>query len=111
MIAELAQAEKIGEALGLKPEQTRRVIGPILRQTLENYLKHGPAAAFSGPVIRGDVETVKKNLAALARVKGAAEVYRALVQAAVENLPGKNKTEIKGVVWGSQRGSKRGTSA
>ncbi len=94
LIAHLAAAEKIGKNLGMKPEQTRRVIGPILQKTLQNYLDHGAAAALSGPLARGDVETVRKNLRALERVPGAQDVFRALVKMAARELPVKRKAEI-----------------
>ncbi len=94
VIAQMAAAERIGSELGLKPQQTRKVIGPILKQTIRNYIEHGVAAAFSGPIVRGDVETVRKNLSALKRVRGAAEIYRALAKVAVEELPSKDARAI-----------------
>ncbi len=94
LIAHLAAAEKIGKKLGLKPEQTRHLIEPILQKTLRNYLEHGAAAALSGPLVRGDVETVRKNLRALQRVPGAPEIFRALVKMAANELPVKRKAEI-----------------
>ncbi|HET9696720.1 MAG TPA: Rossmann-like and DUF2520 domain-containing protein [Terriglobales bacterium] len=97
-IAQMAAAESIGRKLGLRPAETRRVIGPILQKTLQNYLQHGPAAAFSGPIVRGDVETVKRNLAALSRVRGAREIYTALAKLATEILPVKNRKNIQQVL-------------
>jgi predicted short-subunit dehydrogenase-like oxidoreductase (DUF2520 family) len=94
LIAHLAAAEKIGKKLGLKPEQTRGVVGPILQKTLRNYLEHGAAAALSGPLVRGDVETIRKNLRALQRVPGARDIFRALVKLAASELPVKRKAEI-----------------
>jgi predicted short-subunit dehydrogenase-like oxidoreductase (DUF2520 family) len=95
IVAMMAAAEKIGRELRIKPAQTRRLVAPILQQTVSNYLKQGPAAAFSGPIIRGDEETVRKNLAALKRVRGAEEIYRALAKLAVEELPSKNPKAVK----------------
>lgn len=94
LIAHLAAAEKIGKKLGLKPEQTRRVIAPILQKTLRNYLEQGPAAALSGPMVRGDVETIRRNLKALKRVPDAEAVYRALGLVAVGELPVKQKAAL-----------------
>ncbi len=94
-IAQMAAAENIGRGLGLRPVETRRVIGPILLKTLRNYLEHGPAAAFSGPIIRGDVETVRRNLGALSRVRGTREIYLALAKLATQTLPVKNRTKIQ----------------
>jgi predicted short-subunit dehydrogenase-like oxidoreductase (DUF2520 family) len=95
VVAQTAAAERIGRKLGLTPQKTRRVIASILRQTVENYLKHGPAAAFSGPLVRGDVQTVRSNIMALKRVHGVSEIYRALAKVALEDLPVKNAKKIR----------------
>lgn len=94
IIAQLSAAERIGSELGLKPPQTRKIVAPILQQTIRNYIEHGPAAAFSGPIVRGDAETVRKNLLALKRVRGGAEIYRALAKLAVEELPSRDARAI-----------------
>ena len=33
---------------------------PILRQTLANYASFGGPNGFSGPIVRGDIDTVKR---------------------------------------------------
>jgi len=76
-------AERVGRGAGLSASQTRRVMAPILRQTLKNYQEKGAAAAFSGPIKRGDINTVLRHLKELKRVPGASEVYRALVKSAL----------------------------
>jgi len=95
MIAQMSMVERIGRELGLKAQQTRKIIAPILRRTIRNYLERGPAAAFSGPIVRGDAETVRRNLKALKRVRGAAEIYRSLAKVAVEELPSKDAAAVK----------------
>ena len=87
VVATLVTAERVGRAAGLSASQTRKIMGPILRQTMENYLKRGPAAAFSGPIKRGDLNTIRRHLRELKRVPNAREVYRALVKSAVRDLP------------------------
>src|SRR5215472_7413889 len=91
VVATLVTAERVGRAAGLSRAQTRKVMGPILQQTFRNYLAHGGAAAFSGPIKRGDLETVRRHLRELQRVPGAREVYRALVRSAVRDLPAASK--------------------
>lgn len=94
VVAALVTAERVGRAAGLSREQTRKVMGPILHQTLKNYLERGGAAAFSGPIKRGDLETVRRHLRELKRVPGAGEVYRALVRSGVKELPAGRKKEL-----------------
>src|ERR1700704_4072428 len=87
LVATLVTAERVGRGAGLTASQTRRIIAPILRQTMTNYLERGAAAAFSGPIKRGDVNTVFRHLQQLKRVPGASDVYRALVKSALMDLP------------------------
>jgi predicted short-subunit dehydrogenase-like oxidoreductase (DUF2520 family) len=94
VVATLVTAERVGRAAGLSASQTRRVMGPILRQTLKNYLENGAAAAFSGPIKRGDINTVLRHLKELKRVPGASEVYRALVKSALMDLPSAKRKEL-----------------
>jgi predicted short-subunit dehydrogenase-like oxidoreductase (DUF2520 family) len=71
---------------------------PILRQTLENYAAYGAAGGFSGPIVRGDVGTVKKHLEVLRDVPAAREVYLALARAALVFLPAKKKKLLKQIL-------------
>jgi predicted short-subunit dehydrogenase-like oxidoreductase (DUF2520 family) len=94
IVATLVTAERVGRGAGLSAAQTRKVMGPILRQTFKNYEERGAAAAFSGPIKRGDVETVRRHLKELKRVPGASEVYRALVKSALMDLPSAKRREL-----------------
>ena len=94
IVATLVTAERVGRAAGLSRAQTRKVMGPILQQTFKNYLERGAAAAFSGPVKRGDLETVRRHLRALKRVPAVWDVYRALVKSAALDLPAGRKKEL-----------------
>jgi predicted short-subunit dehydrogenase-like oxidoreductase (DUF2520 family) len=94
LVAALAAAERVGRAAGLIPAQTRKLIGPILAETFKNYQEHGPAGAFSGPIKRGDVETIRRHLNELKRVPEAREVYRALVLSALRDLPARNTKDL-----------------
>ncbi len=94
IIATLVTAERVGRKAGLSASQTRKVMGPILRQTLKNYQENGAAAAFSGPIKRGDLNTVRRHLKELRRVPAASEVYRALVKSALLDLPATNGKEV-----------------
>jgi predicted short-subunit dehydrogenase-like oxidoreductase (DUF2520 family) len=94
VVATLVTAERVGRAAGLSQSQTRKVMAAILQQTMKNYLDRGPAAAFSGPIKRGDLDTVRHHLRELTRVPEAREVYRALVRSALRDLPSARKHEL-----------------
>ena len=94
LVATLATAERVGRGAGLSTAQTRSIIAPILQQTLKNYLRNSAASAFSGPIKRGDLSTVRRHLRELKRVPAAGEVYRALVKSALLDLPSQNRKEL-----------------
>jgi predicted short-subunit dehydrogenase-like oxidoreductase (DUF2520 family) len=95
LLAFLVTLEDAARAAGLTRQDARRKSLPIIRQTLANYSRLGPAQSFSGPLVRGDAETVAKHLAVLKQHPGAREVYEALARAAMRGLPVKNQDELK----------------
>ena len=94
LLAYLVTLEEAARAAGLARADARHKSLPIIRQTLENYSRLGPAHSFSGPLVRGDAETVAKHLAALKKQPAAREVYVALARAALRGLPVKNRAEL-----------------
>lgn len=94
LVALLATGERVGRAAGVPRSKLRTAMAPILKQTIENYLEHGAVGAFSGPLLRGDVETIRKHVRELKRIPEAYAVYAALVRSAAKNLPVKRKKEI-----------------
>jgi predicted short-subunit dehydrogenase-like oxidoreductase (DUF2520 family) len=95
LLAFLVTLEEAARAAGLTRQEARRKSLPIIRQTLENYSRLGPAQSFSGPLVRGDAETVAKHLAELKKHPGAREVYVALARAALRGLPVKNRQKLE----------------
>jgi predicted short-subunit dehydrogenase-like oxidoreductase (DUF2520 family) len=94
LISLLAASEKAAAHAGISAADSRPRMLPIIRQTLHNYEKLGPAAAFSGPIVRGDVATVRAHLKALSKVPAAKNVYAALARVALELLPNRNRRQI-----------------
>jgi predicted short-subunit dehydrogenase-like oxidoreductase (DUF2520 family) len=103
LTALLAATEQVAAAAGVRGKAARGRMAPILRQTIENYVSLGAARGFSGPIIRGDVETVKKHLRVLRQRPIARDVYLALARAALEFLPAKNKTALRRALRSSGR--------
>jgi predicted short-subunit dehydrogenase-like oxidoreductase (DUF2520 family) len=95
LIAYLITLEKAARAAGLAPEDARRMSLPIMRQTLENYARRGPAKSFSGPFVRGDAETVASHLTLLKRNPNTRAVYVALARAGLDWLPVKNRKKLQ----------------
>ena len=91
LLAFLMTLEEAARAAGFTRKDARRKSLPIIRQTLANYSRLGPAPSFSGPLVRGDAETVARHLAVLKKHPGPCEVYVALARAALRGLPVKNR--------------------
>jgi predicted short-subunit dehydrogenase-like oxidoreductase (DUF2520 family) len=98
LVALLVSAEQVARAGGLSTANARRRMLPILRQTLENYGRLGPAGAFSGPLVRGDAEIVRKHLQVLSGIPGTKDVYVALAKTAVRHLPVQQRQRLERVL-------------
>jgi predicted short-subunit dehydrogenase-like oxidoreductase (DUF2520 family) len=95
VIALMASLERVAQAAGIRSDDVKTLMVPLLVQTLRNYLQHDAASAFSGPLVRGDVATVRRHLEELKAVPEARAVYIALANAAVKNLPVKNRKAMQ----------------
>jgi predicted short-subunit dehydrogenase-like oxidoreductase (DUF2520 family) len=110
IVATVAAAERVASKAGLSEASARAAIGPILQQTVRNYLEHGKAGAFSGPLVRGDVETVRQHLEVLRAVPEARAAYVALARSALRTLPVKRKKEIRELLKMGRRQIKKVSS-
>jgi predicted short-subunit dehydrogenase-like oxidoreductase (DUF2520 family) len=91
----LAASERVAGLAGVRQAAARRRMLPILRQTLANYAAVGAARGFSGPIVRGDVDTVSRHLDVLRKEPVACAVYLALAHAALQSLPSRNRAALK----------------
>jgi predicted short-subunit dehydrogenase-like oxidoreductase (DUF2520 family) len=70
---------EVGRGAGLDERGSLAIYAPLIRQSLANAESLGIAEALTGPLLRGDVETVRMHLATLRRLApGAVELYRAV---------------------------------
>jgi predicted short-subunit dehydrogenase-like oxidoreductase (DUF2520 family) len=98
LIAVLVTAEQAAGIPGYSPAQARRKMLPMVMQTLANYAALGPAAACSGPIVRGDADIVRRHLQVLNRSPEIKQVYRALARSALRHLPAQNREKLKRVL-------------
>jgi len=94
----LVTAEHVAGMAGFSSGDARRKMLPIVRQTISNYEKLGPAGAFSGPLVRGDAAVVREHLRILQKAPVARDVYVALAQAALQAIPVQNKKELEKLI-------------
>ena len=73
-----AAAERLAASAGVD----RALLVPLVRATVENWAAHGPEAALTGPVARGDEDTVARQREAVAdRAPELVEAFDVLVEA------------------------------
>jgi predicted short-subunit dehydrogenase-like oxidoreductase (DUF2520 family) len=53
------------EKAGIERQTALRVLQPIVAATIENFFRLGPAKALTGPIARGEIAVVTRQLAAL----------------------------------------------
>jgi predicted short-subunit dehydrogenase-like oxidoreductase (DUF2520 family) len=76
-----AAAEALARAANVSEAEALRLLAPILAETARNLGTLGLPAAMTGPVARGDVQTLRRNAEALARVRPElAAIYEALAR-------------------------------
>jgi predicted short-subunit dehydrogenase-like oxidoreductase (DUF2520 family) len=56
-------AERLGERVGID----RGALAPLVRATVENWVANGAAGALTGPIVRGDEDTVSRQRVAVAQ--------------------------------------------
>jgi predicted short-subunit dehydrogenase-like oxidoreductase (DUF2520 family) len=66
VLALMETATRILMSQGFKRRQAMRALLPLTRQTLDNFERLGPMAAWTGPLSRGDFSTIEKHAQALA---------------------------------------------
>lgn len=65
-------------AAGVDESDARRALAPLAHASVENAVRYGPGEALTGPVQRGNVETIGEHLKVLARFpESVQQLYRA----------------------------------
>jgi predicted short-subunit dehydrogenase-like oxidoreductase (DUF2520 family) len=95
LVSHLVAARDAAILAGFTPRQAGRLIEPIVRATLDNFFLRGPGKSFSGPIARGDVQTIDLHLQALKAHPMLAGVYRSLALYALKTLPASGKEKLR----------------
>jgi len=93
VVSSIWAANAIFRTIGIANAQP--LLAPLLRATLDNVIEKGPAKAITGPVIRGDVNTVRRHIEVLKESdEQIANAYRAMARmtAALARLDPKRLT-------------------
>ena len=69
---------------GVDNETAVKALMPLVKGTVKNILELGTEKALTGPVARGDVQTVRKHLQALKGEDRMLEIYKLLSLSAAD---------------------------
>jgi predicted short-subunit dehydrogenase-like oxidoreductase (DUF2520 family) len=95
LVSHLAAAQQTATLAGFTSREARQLIEPIARATLDNFFLRGAGKSFSGPIARGDAQTIRLHLQALEPHPILAGVYRSLALYALEALPANGRKELR----------------
>jgi predicted short-subunit dehydrogenase-like oxidoreductase (DUF2520 family) len=84
VVAALDAAASILASAGVAPDKAAQALVPLAEGALRNVSAHGTTAGLTGPIRRGDAETIRRHLESLRNKPELAETYRALARRAVE---------------------------
>jgi len=96
-------AARLLHDIGIPDASAYQAVESLMSGALANMKRTVPDDALTGPVVRGDLETVGKHLRALSGHESALEVYRAMSAAAADiaerrGIDQKKLAAIKGLV-------------
>lgn len=84
LVATIDAAAAVLASAGVAPEKAAAALVPLAEGALRNVATRGTTAGLTGPVRRGDVETVRRHLKTLQDKPELAEIYRVLARRAAE---------------------------
>jgi predicted short-subunit dehydrogenase-like oxidoreductase (DUF2520 family) len=84
LVATIDAAAAVLASAGVTPEKAAQALIPLAEGALRNVAARGTTAGLTGPVRRGDVETVRRHLKTLQDNPELAGIYRVLAKRAAE---------------------------
>jgi predicted short-subunit dehydrogenase-like oxidoreductase (DUF2520 family) len=110
VLALMETATRLLMTQGFKRRQAMRALLPLTRQTLDNFERVGPLAAWTGPLSRGDFSTIERHVKALADFKPEyLEAYKTLSRLTAEELAAQPGAMMKQLdrIFGAAAASKK----
>ncbi len=93
----MAAAVRLFHALGIDDQEAREALAPLLSSAASNAATLPGAASLSGPIVRGDLETVARHLAALdsrPELEEVAALYRSAGRVAAQLAGGASEPQL-----------------
>lgn len=84
LVVLLYEVAELLKTIGLEEKAIVEILDPLLERTLLNIKNKGPVSSLTGPLVRGDLETVKKHLSITRLHPGLDRIYRAMAAEALK---------------------------
>jgi predicted short-subunit dehydrogenase-like oxidoreductase (DUF2520 family) len=107
LVAHLAAAEAMAAAAGVPKSVAPRLIASLSGGTFANWQQRGAAKSFTGPVPRGDIETLSAQLASVNGMPELDAIYHTLTEFAVRHLPAGKRAELLALLNDNRAAGKR----
>ncbi len=80
LVTLLSVVESISRLIHIPKKDVWKIYSPLIRQTIQNVIDTSPSQALTGPILRGDTETVSKHIQVLTnpKLEQIAELYSVL---------------------------------
>jgi predicted short-subunit dehydrogenase-like oxidoreductase (DUF2520 family) len=96
VLALMETATRLLMTQGFKRRQAMRALLSLTRQTLDNFERVGPLAAWTGPLSRGDYSTIQAHVKALADFEPEyLDAYKALARLTAKTIAGQPDSMLK----------------
>lgn len=95
LLALLDSAFRLLHKAGIKESEARLLLFPLVEGTLRNVKNLDTLAALTGPLVRGDIPTLKSHLQTLSSQPELKAAYRALSRLVIRRTRGKGLTRPK----------------
>lgn len=90
----LDAALQASQAAGLGRREMLEALYPLVRAALDNALEQGTTASLTGPISRGDIDTVRRHLDAIADLDTLPGLYRILSRRCVRMAREEGKVDM-----------------
>ncbi|MGB9893277.1 MAG: Rossmann-like and DUF2520 domain-containing protein [Candidatus Saccharicenans sp.] len=95
LVVIILEVKELLKSLGLEEKAALEILCPLLNKTLQNVKKIGIEPSLTGPVVRGDLKTVKKHLTITGSNRELDNIYRSLALEALKVARKRGLTEDK----------------
>jgi predicted short-subunit dehydrogenase-like oxidoreductase (DUF2520 family) len=107
LVAHMAAAEAMAAAAGVPKSVAPQLIAKLAGGSFGNWQQRGAAKSFTGPAARGNIETVRAQLASVNAMPELDAIYRSLTEFGVRHLPAQKRAEMLALLGDKPAAGKR----